>query len=1067
VSFVRAVLAGPRSQSLQGALVLALLLCGFFWTPLSRHEEVYYSSADLLQDYSPLRLEPGYPAINKLMSDEVTQMQPWSMFNRDELAQSRVPLWNPWNGTGCPHFANYQSAVFSVFTLPWYVLDTKEALLLGSFLKLYACGLFTFLFLKRLRLGQLASLVGATAFMFGGHNVLLISFPHAGAQAVLPASLYFAECALQRFERWARSFGAASATPEPRPRLRLALIGLTLALWIGLLAGQPEVFYFSFGLLAAFLTARLVAILLHTRAAAGALRRIAGFVGQLCGAGLVAAGLAAFQLLPFFEFVQNSRLFEERSHVQTPLDPGFWPLALFPNVIGNPSTLYNISYHVPPPNYELVNMAYIGGLVLLLAAVALCFARRDRRIQFFAAAGALWAVYAYDIAGGAKLLSWIPTVDLAPMNRSQGVWLMCLSALAALAVERVMHSAPKRPVLAVAGLACGALALLTVGLIGADRLIERYATFPSDRHGKFLEFVPAHISYVSELLAGGVLALSVMLCVRQAFVRGVCAAALLLLTFLGSGWLLHDYNPVTEDRLFFPTTPFLHELRARVGDERLVVLGEDKLPPDTNLPYRLQVIDNYDGMWVQHVDRLYRDQFGDTGNWRPVLRASERALKLFGVQWVLAKWGWNFVDSGLHHVRREHGQVPRVHEIVPGGTVTQTFVSHEPGLEAVAVYLSAHPHVKPTKLIDFVLEDVAAGQVVARSTLRGDEVLSTLQSSHQLRHLDDFVTPLAGRYVVFRFPAIAGSEQRTYRFSLSSTNPDQTVFAHSMPLLAYGEGRATWKDEALSGELLFDFRHDYASFQEVARIGDFTLYRYKAAQPIVSIVRGAIVAESDEEALALVRLPSFDPGQIVVLSDDARLPAEVRATLGPVDNSHRRLVKFAGDQKIYMVQEDARRLIHISNEVVFLINKFDWKQVHEADPAEFAGWPRTYEDLAAQVEAGLRVVQPEVRGLPPIEILEHSSTRYLLALQRPTPSYVVISQAWFPGWKAYVDGQETPVWRANYGFNAIAVPAGEHQIEFVYRPDSLRWGLWIGAAAALLGVLGLLRLPRLERGLAA
>src|SRR5439155_26766529 len=112
-----------RSESLHGAIVLLLCLWVFFSTPLSRYDEVIYSSADLTQAFSLTRLEPGHKPGNQLQSDAVTQMQPWLMFNRDELGAGRVPLWNPWNGAGCPHFANYQSAVFSPFSLPFFVLS--------------------------------------------------------------------------------------------------------------------------------------------------------------------------------------------------------------------------------------------------------------------------------------------------------------------------------------------------------------------------------------------------------------------------------------------------------------------------------------------------------------------------------------------------------------------------------------------------------------------------------------------------------------------------------------------------------------------------------------------------------------------------------------------------------------------------------------------------------------------------------------------------------------------------------------------------------------------------------
>lgn len=64
-----------------------------------------------------------------------------------------------------------------------------------------------------------------------------------------------------------------------------------------------------------------------------------------------------------------------------------------------------------------------------------------------------------------------------------------------------------------------------------------------------------------------------------------------------------------------------------------------------------------------------------------------------------------------------------------------------------------------------------------------------------------------------------------------------------------------------------------------------------------------------------------------------------------------------------------------------------------------------------------------------------------------------LSQTFFPGWKAFVDGQEVKVLRANYTFQAIAFPKGEHKIEFIYNPLSFKVGLYLslGTLIFLLG----------------
>ncbi len=69
--------------------------------------------------------------------------------------------------------------------------------------------------------------------------------------------------------------------------------------------------------------------------------------------------------------------------------------------------------------------------------------------------------------------------------------------------------------------------------------------------------------------------------------------------------------------------------------------------------------------------------------------------------------------------------------------------------------------------------------------------------------------------------------------------------------------------------------------------------------------------------------------------------------------------------------------------------------------------------------------------------------------EAPAASLVVISQTYYPAWKAYVDGRRTRLWRANYAFQALEVPAGHHHIQLAYEDEPL-------LAGAVLSGLGLL-----------
>lgn len=67
------------------------------------------------------------------------------------------------------------------------------------------------------------------------------------------------------------------------------------------------------------------------------------------------------------------------------------------------------------------------------------------------------------------------------------------------------------------------------------------------------------------------------------------------------------------------------------------------------------------------------------------------------------------------------------------------------------------------------------------------------------------------------------------------------------------------------------------------------------------------------------------------------------------------------------------------------------------------------------------------------------------------PGYVVLLDSYAPGWRARVDGREAPVLRANLLFRAVAVSAGTHRIDYIYRPPWMLAGLTLSAAAVLTG----------------
>jgi uncharacterized membrane protein YfhO len=62
----------------------------------------------------------------------------------------------------------------------------------------------------------------------------------------------------------------------------------------------------------------------------------------------------------------------------------------------------------------------------------------------------------------------------------------------------------------------------------------------------------------------------------------------------------------------------------------------------------------------------------------------------------------------------------------------------------------------------------------------------------------------------------------------------------------------------------------------------------------------------------------------------------------------------------------------------------------------------------------------------------------------------VLTDTFYPGWTASVDGSPQPILRANYLFRAVRLPAGDHRVTFVYAPRSFAWGAGIALTTAAL-----------------
>jgi len=101
------------------------------------------------------------------------------------------------------------------------------------------------------------------------------------------------------------------------------------------------------------------------------------------------------------------------------------------------------------------------------------------------------------------------------------------------------------------------------------------------------------------------------------------------------------------------------------------------------------------------------------------------------------------------------------------------------------------------------------------------------------------------------------------------------------------------------------------------------------------------------------------------------------------------------------------------------------------------------------------MIRPE-SGEGSAEIVEYSPNRIHIRTESSVPKLLFLSDVFDKGWQATIDGNITPVYRANFNFRAIAVSSGSHTVEYRYRPKSFRLGQIIAIISGVVGVFGLI-----------
>ena len=148
------------------------------------------------------------------------------------------------------------------------------------------------------------------------------------------------------------------------------------------------------------------------------------------------------------------------------------------------------------------------------------------------------------------------------------------------------------------------------------------------------------------------------------------------------------------------------------------------------------------------------------------------------------------------------------------------------------------------------------------------------------------------------------------------------------------------------------------------------------------------------------------------------------------------------DVNIYRNSTALPRAFVVHEAVVAAGHEDAWQRIHAAgfDPGS-----------SVVLESGEPLATGPASGQTAgVTVISYETDAAEFDVDSPAAGYLVISDPFYPGWQAHIDGERAPLLRADYAFRAVPVPAGRHRVELAFRPAPWKIGQAISAGTALL-----------------
>ena len=331
---------------------------------------------------------------NPLLADLILENYVWKRFLLQALHQRELPLWDPYIFAGHPFLANGQHSGLYPLSIVFYILPLWRAYGVFTWLQLGLAGVWMYLFARTLGAGRLGSLIAGITYQFSGFMVVSVVHP------MIVAGASWLPFIMAMVERVVRQWPALGGRPA---RLPWALLG-ALGLGCQMLAGHAENTYFVLLVTGLYIGWRVVfphpspyPLRRRPRPEGPSARGRRGWGEVLLWLALMLAlglALGAVQFIPLYEVASlGFRGAQAAPTLQQVLGWAYPPRRLIafliPNFFGNPAhhayfdlfsgrtvpfTVNAEGQPILSPDWDVKNYveggAYLGLLPLLLATLA-------------------------------------------------------------------------------------------------------------------------------------------------------------------------------------------------------------------------------------------------------------------------------------------------------------------------------------------------------------------------------------------------------------------------------------------------------------------------------------------------------------------------------------------------------------------------------------------------------------------------------------------------------------------------------------------------------------------------